>query len=247
MKLLASLRAHIWLVLAELLRIPAFVVPTIAFPAMFFALFTMQYARSNAAAADFMMLSYVAFAVIGVTLFQFGVGVSSERGRPWERYLRTLPVPVTARFAARIVAALLFGAAAAGLLAVVARLFTPIDFSLQQWLLAALYAVIGGVPFVLFGLAVGYWCNARAALPITNLLYLLLSYAGGLWMPPQYLPHVVQEISVYLPTRQFAELLWSVARPGDAASALAWLAAYAAIFAAIASFGYRRDERTRYA
>lgn len=244
---LASLRAHASLVLTELLRIPAFLVPTIGFPALFFALFGMQYARSSAKAADFLVLSYVAFAVVGVTLFQFGVGVANERGRPWERYLRTLPAPVAMRFTARIFAAIIFGVAAAGLLALVARLFTPVDFTWQQWLLAALYAVLGGIPFVLFGLAIGYWTGARAALPIANIFYLLLSFAGGLWTPPQYLPKAINEISVFLPTREFGELLWSVARAGNVVGALAWLAAYALIFAIIASLGYRRDEKARYA
>ena len=89
--------------------------------------------------------------------------------------------------------------------------------------------------------------QATAAVPIATACNLLLAYAGGLWTPPQYLPEFVQRISPYLPTRMFADLLWSVSGSGRAPAALAGLAVYTLIFAAVAAMGYRRDERKRYA
>ena len=56
-----------------------------------------------------------------------------------------------------------------------------------------------------------------------------------------------RRISPYLPTRQFADLLWSVDGGADAERALAGLAFYTIVFAIVASIGYRRDERKRYA
>jgi ABC-2 type transport system permease protein len=129
----------------------------------------------------------------------------------------------------------------------VARAFTPIDLTIAQWLGVLLYSLIAGVPFVLIGISLGYWTSARAAVPIATACNLLLAYAGGLWMPPQDLPAFVQTISPYLPTRQFADLLWSTTGGGDALHALAGLALYTILFATLAAVGYRRDERTRYA
>lgn len=251
----ALVRMHTRIQTLSLLRLPAYVVPTIAFPAMFFVLFDLSAARTQAAIADVTTLSFVAFAIIGVALYQFGVGIAQERGRPWERYVRTLPVSAVARFAARIASALLFGILTAALVALVSRAFTPIDLGASQWLRVLMYAAIGGVPFVLIGISIGYWASAQAAVPIATAVNLLFAYAGGLWMPPQYLPGIVQRISPYLPTRQFADLLWSVihgapphAFASDSAShAIAGLALYAAIFFALASIGYRRDENKRYA
>ena len=56
------------------------------------ALFDLPFARRNADVANFTTLAFIVFAIVGVTLYQFGVGIAQERGRPWERYLRTLPV-----------------------------------------------------------------------------------------------------------------------------------------------------------
>ena len=83
--------------------------PTVVFPAMFFVLFDLPFARTRADVANATTLAFIAFAIVGVTLYQFGVGIAQERGRPWERYLRTLPVSAAVRFGARIVTAVLFG------------------------------------------------------------------------------------------------------------------------------------------
>ena len=244
---LSLLRAHVVAILRDLQRTPAYVIPTVVFPTMFFLIFALAYARSSGQAANFLVCSYVGFAMLGVTLFQFGVGVAAERGRPWERYLRTLPVTVGTRFVARIVVALVFGAVSAGLVAVTARLLTSVSLDLAQWATLACYAVIGAVPFVLIGLAIAYWVAPRGALPLTNVVYLLGLFVGGFWMPPQFLPPLAAAISPFTPTRQYGELLWSVVEPHDALHASSVLAVYALAFAAVAILGYRRDERTRYA
>lgn len=230
----------------QLVRVPAFVVPTLAFPAMFFTLFDLNYARAHPNIAGFLMLSYVAFAIVGVTLFQFGVGIANERATPWERYLRTLPAPLSVRFGSRVTVAGLFGLVAASFVVVIATLTTGVHFTLWQWATIAACTLAGGAVFTLFGLAIGYWCSPKAALPIANLCYLLLSFAGGLWMPPSELPNFAQAVSPYTPTRQFAELLWN-APSGFSAHALLGLACFGLAFAVLAAIGYRRDERQRYA
>jgi ABC-2 type transport system permease protein len=247
MSSLALMRAHARIGFLDLIRWPGYVVPTVVFPAMFFLLFDLPFARRSAAIANLTTLAFIVFAIVGVTLYQFGVGIAAERGRPWERYVRTLPVSTSVRFGARIAIAIAFGILTAGVVALVARLFTPIDLSTAQWLRVGFYALCGGIPFVLMGISIGYWTSARAAVPIATALNLLLAYAGGLWMPPSELPGFVQTISPYLPTRQFADLLWSVTGDATAAPALLGLAAYAVFFALAGAIGYRRDERKRYA
>ncbi|MDQ6823798.1 MAG: ABC transporter permease [Candidatus Eremiobacteraeota bacterium] len=245
MNIVALTLLHFKTLAIQLRRSPSYLIPTLGFPAMFFAFFGVANARTPEI-ANAMMFAYVAFAIVGITLFQFGVGIANERAEPWERFVRTLPAPVAVRFAGRILCALLFGAIAAALVVVTAITLTPVHLSAQAWVLLPIYAIMGGVPFVLFGIAIGYWSNARAALPIANVFYLVLSFAGGLWIPPAYLPHIVRVISPYLPTRQFFELLWGIGRSANPAHDLLPLAAYAALFGLIAAVGYRRDEKVRY-
>ena len=121
MNSLALVRAHAHIGFLDLIRWPGYVVPTVVFPAMFFVLFDLPFARNRTDVADATALAFIAFAIVGVTLYQFGVGIAQERGRPWERYLRALPVSASARFAARIVTAVLFGLLTAAVVAIVAR------------------------------------------------------------------------------------------------------------------------------
>ncbi|MBV8198087.1 MAG: ABC transporter permease [Candidatus Eremiobacteraeota bacterium] len=244
---LALLRAHTRVSFLDLIRWPGYVVPTVLFPAMFYVLFDLPFARRHAEVATATTLAFIAFAVVGVSLYQFGVGIAQERGRPWERFLRTLPANTAVRFGARIATAMIFALLAAGLVAIVARLLTPVDLNALQWLRVAAFTLCGGIPFVLMGIALGYWASARAAVPLATACNLLLAYGGGLWMPPDDLPGFVAKLSPYLPTRQFADLLWSVTGSSHAGAALTGLGLYTLVFAIVAVIGYRRDEQRRYA
>ena len=95
--------------------------------------------------------------------------------------------------------------------------------------------------------ALGYWAPPRAALPLANLLYLVLAYAGGLWTRPSSLPGAVAGISRYLPTRAYADALVAAAL-GLGVAWRAWLALglFTALFGVLAVAGYRRDEGRRF-
>src|SRR5438034_11070829 len=101
----------------ELLRYPAYLVPTIVFPAAFFLFFVAPRGHGDETAA---MATFAGFAAIGVAFFQFGVGIANERASPWEAYLRTLPAGAATRLGARVFSAALFAAAASATVVVVA-------------------------------------------------------------------------------------------------------------------------------
>lgn len=230
--------------LVELARYPAFLVPTLLFPSMFFLFFVVP--RADAGDATRMMAGYAGFAVLAIAFFQFGVGVAADRASPWEGYLRTLPVRPWTRFAARVLAAAVFAAAASSVVVAVALVTTPIDMPIASWPLLALTLLVGSVPFALLGIAIGYWTSPRGALPIANVLYLGLSYLGGLWTTSEHLPRALRPMSSALPTGQWAEALWAATRGDVAVGSWAWLALSAGVFGAFANWGYRRDEGERF-
>lgn len=228
----------------ELLRYPAYLVPTLLFPAVFFVFFVVP---GVGRFATVKMAAFAGFATIGVAFFQFGVGIATERISPWEVYLRTLPVGTGARLAARMLSAAVFAVAAAVVLVAVALATTDASLPASRWIDLAAVLLLGTVPFAFLGMALGYWAPARGALPIANLLYLGLSYAGGLWIRPSSLPHRVEQVSRLLPTRALADVLTAVVY-GDPWAWRRWiyLAGFALLFAALAAAGYRRDEGKRF-
>jgi ABC-2 type transport system permease protein len=228
----------------ELLRYPSFSVPTLAFPALFFLLFVAPRSDRN---ASLLLASFAGFAILAVAFFQFGVGIAAERETPWERFVRVLPLPVGVRLAARLLSGTAFGLASAGLVALTAVATTDAHLTPSRWAALAFALALGAVPFALLGIALGYWASPRGALPLANVLYLLLAFVGGLWTTPQRLPGTVASLSPLVPTRQFGDVLWGAARgrlwqPRDWLLLLAW----AALFGALAAWGYTRDEGRRY-
>ena len=236
--------AHARAMTVELLRHPAYLVPTLAFPAVFFLFFAAPGRHTD---ADVRMATFAGFAALGVAFFQFGVGIAAERASPWEAYLRTLPVGTGRRLAARVLSAAVFAAASAAVVIAVAVALTPVGLAPIEWIELAAALVAGTAPFALLGVAIGYWAPPRAALPVANLLYLGLAYAGGLWFRPQRLPNAAQQISAVLPTRALADVL-AAAAVGAAPPWRPWIAlvGFAAAFAALAAWGYRRDSGRRY-
>jgi ABC-2 type transport system permease protein len=228
----------------ELLRYPAYLVPTLGFPAVFFLFFAAPRSHGDATVE---MATFAGFAAIGVAFFQFGVGIAVDRASPWEAYLRTLPAAVGVRLAARVVSAALFAIAASATLIVFALLTTNVSLGAVRWAELAVMLLFGTAPFALLGIALGYWSPQRGALPIANLLYLSLSYAGGLWIRPRDLPAAVAGLSPYLPTGSLSDALTStVAGHPFAPGACARLAGFGVLFALLAGWGYRRDEGRRF-
>lgn len=238
---LAHARARV----VELFRYPAYSVPVLLFPVTLFMVVVAF--RADDAQATRLTASFCGLAVLSVALFDFGVGIAAERVTPWERFLRILPAPPGTRFASRVLAALAFALPAAGAVAVAGALTTPADLGLARVASLALALVVGAVPLALLGIALGYWLTPKGALPTSNLLFLGMAFAGGLWAPPEQLPHVVSAVSVVLPTRQFGELLWaSVELEPPGLPTVGILGAYCLAFGALAWWGYRRDEGERF-
>jgi ABC-2 type transport system permease protein len=225
-------------------RYPTFAVPTLLLPTLFFALFGLP--RSQVP-HRVITASFAAYAVLTVVFFQFGVGIAGERESPWESYLRTLAAPVRVRFAGRIIAAAAFASIGTRTLLATAATAGFADLGGGEWLRFAVALAAGAVPLALLGIALGYWVPAKGALPVANVVYVLFAYAGGLWTGPRGLPSAARTIGPYLPTRQWADVLWPAVegRPWQAGHWLALLG-FTCAFAALAAWGYRRDEGRRF-
>ncbi len=243
--MLQRYKSHFKTTLLSLFRAPGYWVPTVLFPVMLYSMFGAS--LSNAAISSFVMASFCAYAVIGVGFYQFGVSIAQDRETSWERFQRVLPRVFWPKILSRLFAAGVFALIAILLVVVAAEIMakpSATAFAVFKMVMVALAIVL---PFSLFGVALGYWTSARAAVPIANMIFLPLAYLGGLWTHPSKLPEIIQTISQFTPTRHAAEILWAVIGEFPVPSAsIYWLAGYSALFALLAWLGYRRDEANRY-
>ena len=243
--------AHIRMRMLSLLRSPAYVAGTLAMPSLILIFLGVGLA-DTAVEANVITASFTVFAVMGIAFFQFGVGIAESRSSPWTTFERILPAPIAVRLAGNAVPAVLFAAAAAGLVILVAHVFMPVSLSAVAWLRLCLVLLAGGVPLSLLGIAIGYWVSSRAALPVANIARRQHRLSrprlrGGLFISPQFFPSALDVISHCLVSRHIAELAWAAVAdaPWSPASWL-WISGYTVAGFLLAGWGYRRDEGERY-
>ena len=230
----------------QLLRFPGYWVPTLGFSGAALLLFGRHFERGE---PERLLAGFAATALLTVAFFQFGVGIATSRTTPWESFLRTLPVSVGTRLAGRVISALAFAAATAGIVAVVAITVYGVSMSLVRFAALFLVLLVGCIPFAFLGIAFGYWLSPKAALPVANALFLPLAIGGFLWTrPTDDVPRVVDLGSQVLPTRSWVEILDSIATGDNPLPVhhVAALAAWGVVFFGLAWWGYRRDEGERF-
>jgi len=87
---------------------------------------------------------------------------------------------------------------------------------------------------------------ANSAPGIANMLYLPMSFCGGLWIPIMFLPKLLQHFAVVLPTYHVAQLMlgaFGFAATGSNSSHWLGLLGFTLLMLGIAWIGFRRLEQ----
>lgn len=238
--------------LIKQIRIPAFMLPTIGFPIMFYVLFglVMQYGpRGSNTAATYLLATYGAFGVIGIALFALGVGVAVERGQGWLAVKKASPMPLSAYFAAKYLTTLAIGLILMLLMCAIGALFGHVRMSAGHWIALITVETLGAVPFCAMGLAIGYLAGPNSAAAVVNILYLPMAFLSGLFIPAEMLPRFLQRFAVALPPYHLGRLALDAVGLEPASHALGHIAAligFGVLFTIIALIAYRRDEGKTY-
>lgn len=236
--------------LLKQLRLPAYVVPTLGFPLVFYLLFGVALNHGTAGPFDiptYMLATYGAFGVMNVSLFAFGAGVAIERGQGWMLFKRATPMPPFAHFFGKLAMAVLFALIMVGALFLLGATAGGVRLPAATWLALAGTLVAGTLPFAAFGLAVGYWAGPNSAVAVLNLVALPSAFGSGMWIPIQMLPPLVKRIALFLPPYHYAQLALHTLGLDRGDQPPARHVAFLAVFTTAASLllawaGYRRDE-----
>ncbi len=244
----SALAYYVYCEVLKLLRIPIFAVGTFLFPILFFAMFGLpnvgrQLGGINA--GQYVMASYGTYAVMAMALFSFGASIAAERRMRWNMLLRTTPLHPLTYFAAKILMALIFGVAVLAALFAFGAVVGGISMSIGLWAKLVGLLILGMIPFVALGLWLGYTAGPSSASVLAQLIFLPLAFASGLFLPLEFLPKVIQNIALYLPSYHVAQLGWHVLGSGDGKPItlhILWVVGYTVVFLVMAMIAYRRDE-----
>jgi ABC-2 type transport system permease protein len=194
--------------LVKSLRTPAFAVPTLFFPIMFYLLFGIFLGsmRGNSQMSQYVFATYGVFGAMGPGLFGFGVSLAIEREQGLLTLKQALPQPPGAYLLARAAMAMLFVAIISLMLTLMAVLFGDVPLTFSQGLRLFLIDVLGALPFCAIGMWLGALVSGAASPAIVNLIFLPMAFLSGLWLPLQFMPKFLVAIAPIWPAYHLAQM-----------------------------------------
>jgi ABC-2 type transport system permease protein len=170
----------------RMLRNPAFSIPTLTFPLFFYLLIGFVFGAFRSPNKDVPLLLFCGFATMGAMtpgMFGFGIGLATEREQGLFTLKRALPMPPFASLFGSIVMSMLSTLAAGVVLAIVSVAMGILTIPPLKIAAVLAVATIGAIPFCAIGLWIGSWTSGRAAPAVINIIYILLTYFSGLFIP----------------------------------------------------------------
>jgi ABC-2 type transport system permease protein len=237
----------------KLWRVPAFSLTSLILPVMFYAFIGLgqssQHIFPGVTFGAYFLASMSVYAVANVMIFSFGISVATERGMKMDLLMRATPMPPYVYLLSKCITALAFAALTLVVLFPFAYFAGGVRLDPSAWLTLATRVLLGSIPFIALGFAIGYLSGPNSAVAVINLIYLPTAFASGLFFPKQLLPEFIQRISPYLPLHFFGQLGWdAIGAPTSESVATDWLylVGYGVVFFAIALWAYRREESRKF-
>ena len=233
----------------RLLRARSFSFSVIGFPVVFYLFFGIIMNRGehigSISVAKYVLASYAVFGMVGAALFGIGVGLAGELAAGWLDLKRASPMPPLAYVLAKCSSAMFFGILIVSLLAVMGITLGHVSLSATEYARMIGLTVVGVIPFACMGMALALLVPFNSAPGFANMIYLPMSFCGGLWVPIMMLPHVMQKFALLLPTYHLSQLVlgaFGYASAGNTSSHWMGLLGFTLTMLGIAWIAFRRFE-----
>lgn len=232
--------------LLKALRAPEFILPTIFMPCVFYGLFGVVLDQTGNNAL-YLLATYGVFAVMGPSIFGFGVGVANERDRGWLELKRAAPAPAYSYISAKLITTLVFTATALMPVYLIAGFLGGVELSRATWFSLFFVHLSATIPFVLIGLCVGLRLSSGGAVAVSNLLFLGLAVLGGIWFPVFLFPSFMQSMAGFTPSFHMSELALAIVGKSNGQSSsghLLWISVMSLLLFALTSWLWSRQQKS---
>lgn len=184
----------------------------IILPILFYILYNELFA-TNAAVdgvkwSQYSLVSMIAFGIMGNSINLLGTKIADERKGKWYDYLNVSPINSRMYGISHIFSFLIISIIFTCLMFVVGQLCYRVDITFISALKIGFFLNFGSIVFLFMALIIGGL--GSLAQPLGTVIYLFLSFLGGLWMPVAAMPTTMQTIAKLLPSYSFAKLGWDV-------------------------------------
>ena len=159
----------------------------------------------------------------------------------------TTRVPSYVASFAQMVTGLALGALAAVLLLVVG-FAGGVRLEGGKWIELLVVLVLGSLPMLGFGLALGYGSGPNGAPGLASILYLPMAFASGIFIPLEQRPDFMQKIGPFLPLYHYGQLGWNIVGAADEIFGVAvlWTIGWSKVLLGLAARLYSCDARKKF-
>ena len=230
----------------RILRNRYFVFWSLVMPIVFYYIFTNLVNSDVPNKAEWQahyLMSMTVFSVMGSSMMTLGIRMVQERSQGWSTFIRITPLSDTVYFAAQMI-----GQSAIHLLSIIiifiaGALINGVSLTAMEWIMSGIWILLGSLPFLAIGTLIGMMKKVETAAGISNVIYMVLAVAGGLWMPLEVMPKMMQSIAKWLPSYNFGNGAWEIVRGNlpDWKNILI-LVAYLAVFMLLSKYIRRKQE-----
>ncbi|WP_433745769.1 ABC transporter permease [Falsibacillus pallidus] len=230
----------------RVLRNRYFVFWSLLMPIVFYYIFTnvvnTEAPDQDAWNAHYLM-SMTVFSVMGSSIMTLGIRLVQEKAQGWSTYMRITPLSDTVYFAAQMVGQSVIHILSVVVIFTAGALINGVSLSAFEWVMSGLWILLGSIPFLAFGTLIGLMKKVETAAGISNIIYMVLAVAGGLWMPIDVMPKLMKNIAQWLPSYHFGNGVWEISNgslPGW--KDIVILVAYLAVFMLLSKYIRRKQE-----
>ncbi|HYK75233.1 MAG TPA: ABC transporter permease [Pseudoneobacillus sp.] len=199
----------------RVLRNRYFVFWSLVMPILFYYIFT-NVVNTNATDKTLWhahyLMSMTAFSVMGSSIMTLGIRKVQENSQGWSTFMRITPLSDTIYFAAQMI-----GQSAIHVLSIIVifsagAIINGVSLTPLEWIFSGLWILIGATPFLALGTLIGTMKKVETAAAISNVLYMVLAVTGGMWMPLDIMPKLMQNIGKWLPSYNYGNGAWAIIR-----------------------------------
>jgi ABC-2 type transport system permease protein len=222
----------------RLLRTPAFSIPILAMPLIFYSFFgVVLNGRASLAPqfANFMFVGWTVYGVMGPGLFGFGILVAVERNMGLLTFKRALPMPTGSYLAAKLLMAYVFASVVMVMLVTLAVTVGHVTLPAAILARMALAMSFGVIPACAVGLFIGAYAPASSAAAFANITYLGMAFLSGLFFPLSGFMHDIRWIWPTYHLSQIARAAGGLPYEGQPLLHAATLAGMTAVLIALAA------------
>lgn len=160
------------------------------------------------------LMSMTVFSVMGSSMMTLGIRLVQERSQGWSTFIRTTPLSDSVYFAAQMIGQSVIHVLSITIIFAAGAIINGVYLSALEWVMSGLWILFGSLPFLAVGTLIGLMKKVETAAGISNVVYMVLAVTGGLWMPLDVMPKMMQTIAEWLPSYHFGNGAWEIVGGG---------------------------------